>query len=101
MNKSASGDIKIKENSWIAKLAVKKLHTFNVAIVIGKTIHLYNVTRPEFLQNERWLKHELCHVRQFEHYGFLNFITLYLWESFNKGYINNRFEVEARKAGKL
>jgi hypothetical protein len=101
MNKSASGDIKIKENSWIAKLAAKKLHTFNVAIVIGKTIHLHNVTHQGFLQNKRWLKHELCHVRQFEHYGFLNFITLYLWESFNKGYINNRFEVEARKAEKL
>ena len=101
MDKFASGDITIKENSRIAKLAAKKLHAANVAIVIGKTIYLHNATRQEFLQNERWLKHELCHVRQFEHYGFLNFITRYLWESFIKGYINNRFEVEARKAEKL
>ena len=77
------------------------MHTTNVAIVIGKTIHLHNATRQEFLQNEKWLKHELCHIRQFEHYGFLNFITMYLWESFNKGYFNNKFEVEARKAEKL
>ena len=81
MNKSASSNITIKENSWIAKLAAKKLHAANVAIVIGKTIYLHNATRQEFLQNERWFKHELCHVRQFEHYGFLNFITRYLWES--------------------
>jgi hypothetical protein len=94
-------DIKIKENSWIAKLASKKLHAPNVALVIGKTIHLYNATRQEFLQNERWLKHELCHIRQFEHYGFFNFITKYLWESLNKGYFNNKFEVEARMAEKL
>ncbi len=93
--------ISIKENSWIAELAAKKLHTFNVAIVIGKTIHLHNTTRQEFLQNEKWLKHELCHISQFEQHGFLTFIIKYLWESLNKGYFDNKFEVEARKAENL
>ena len=40
----------IKENSWIAKLAAKKLSSENVAIVIGKTIHLHNVSKEDFLK---------------------------------------------------
>ena len=90
--------ISIKENSRIAKLAAKKLHASNVAIVIGKTIHLHNTTRQQFLQNEKWVKHEICHINQFKHHGFFTFIIKYLWESFNKGYFNNKFEIEAREA---
>ena len=101
MGDLSSDHINIRENSWIAKLAAKKLHVSNVAIVIGKTIHLHNATRQQLLQNERWLKHELCHVKQFKQYGFLTFIAKYLWETFNKGYFNNKFEVEARKAENL
>ncbi len=101
MNDPESYAFKIKENSWIAKLAAKKLHVPNVAIVIGKTIHLHNATRQELLQNERWLKHELCHVKQFKQHGFLTFIAKYLWENFNKGYSNNKFEAEAREAENL
>ena len=88
----------IKENSWIAKLAAKRLRTQNVAIVLGKTVHLYNVSKEHFLQNEKWVRHEKCHLQQFRKYGFLKFILMYLWESFNKGYYNNKYEVEARKA---
>lgn len=88
----------IKENSWIAMLAAKKLHSENVAITIGKKIHLYNVSKHDFLNNEKWLKHELCHIEQFKKYGFFTFIAKYLWESLKVGYYNNEYEVEARKA---
>ena len=88
----------IKERSWIAWVAAKKLHASAVAIVIGKTIHLHNTSRQEFLRNKRWVKHEICHVRQFEQYGFCNFIVKYIWESARNGYYNNRFEREAREA---
>lgn len=88
----------IKENSWIAKLAAKKLRSDKVAIVIGKTIHLYNTSTKQFLLNDRWLKHELCHVKQFQQNGYLLFITKYLWESIKHGYHNNKYEVEAREA---
>ncbi len=91
-------ELLIKENSWIARLAAKKLQTPNVAIVVGSTIHLYNVTKQQFLQDERWVKHETCHLRQFHQYGFFSFILMYLWESARKGYYNNKYEVEARKA---
>jgi hypothetical protein len=88
----------IKENSWIAKIAARKLNADKVAIVIGKTIHLFNVSKDVFLKDEKWVKHEICHVKQFEKYGYFNFIIKYLWQSWKHGYRNNKFEVEARLA---
>jgi hypothetical protein len=93
--------INIKENSWLAKIAAIKLGTKSVAMVLGKTIHLYNTTKAGFLQDEKWVKHELCHIKQFKEHGYFGFIVKYLWESIRKGYYNNRFEVEARKAEEL
>lgn len=90
----------IKENSWLAKLAAKKLQTNQVAMVIGKTIHLYNSSKEDFLSNQRWVRHEVAHVKQCLELGVFRFIVLYLLESFNKGYENNLFEVEAREKEK-
>jgi len=91
-------DFIIKENSFVARIAAFKLGTQSVAIVIGKTIHLHNTTEEAFLQNKRWLKHELCHIRQFQQHGYLPFIVKYLWESIRSGYYNNKYEAEARAA---
>lgn len=90
--------VNIKENSWLAKIAAKKLRSQAVAMVIGDTIHLYNTSKEEFLQNEKWVKHELCHIRQYRQHGIAGFLIKYLWESIKKGYHNNQFEVEARAA---
>jgi hypothetical protein len=90
----------VKENSWIAKLAAKKLGSENVAIVIGKTIHLYKVSKKDFLQDKNWVKHEICHINQFKKHGFFKFIIKYLWESLRRGYYNNKYELEAREAEK-
>jgi len=89
---------RIKENSLIAKIAAAKLKSGSVAIVIGSTIHLHRVSEKDFLKNEKWVKHEMCHIQQFKKFGFLKFILKYLKESARVGYYNNRFEVEARKA---
>ena len=91
----------IKENSWLAELAAKKIKSNAVAMVLGKTIHLHNTTKTEFLQDEKWLKHELCHINQFKQHGYILFIVKYLLESMRNGYYNNRFEVEARQAEEL
>jgi hypothetical protein len=40
------------------------------------------------------LLHEARHVQQFE--ASLTFPILYLWESLRRGYVRNRFEVDAR-----
>lgn len=66
-------------------------------MVLGNTIHLYNATKSEFLFNKKWLRHEIAHVKQFQRYGYFSFLFMYLMESFNNGYQNNRFEVEARQ----
>ncbi|MDN3658281.1 DUF4157 domain-containing protein [Ferruginibacter paludis] len=94
----AEDNFTIKENSWLAKIAAKKLRSSAVAMVIGNKIHLHNTTAGEFLQDRRWVKHELCHIRQYKQHGTTGFIVKYLWESLKKGYYNNRFEVEARAA---
>ena len=88
----------IRERSWVARLAAWKLRASSVAIVVGKTIHLHNVSKDNFLKDEQWFKHEYCHLRQFKQHGFLPFIGKYLWESIRHGYFNNKYEVEARAA---
>jgi hypothetical protein len=94
-------NFKIKENSFVARIAAWKMNSKRVAIVFGNTIHLHNTSKEEFLSNKRWVNHELEHVRQYREYGFLRFIVRYLIESVKKGYHNNRFEVAAREAEKL
>ncbi|MGG9964719.1 DUF4157 domain-containing protein [Ferruginibacter sp. SUN106] len=91
-------NFKIKENSWLAYIAAKKLGADSVAFVLGKTIHLHNTTKEDFLNNPTWVKHELCHVQQFKQHGFFMFVIKYLYESIKVGYYNNKYEVEARQA---
>jgi len=90
--------IRIKENSFAAKIAARKLHSDTVALVLGNTIHLYNVSKQDFLSDKKWLKHELKHIDQFRQYGTLPFLLLYLMKWIKHGYTNNRFEAEAREA---
>ena len=92
--------VKIKENSLLARMAAYKLKAGSVAMVIGKTIHLHNSSREEFLNNPRWVRHEVAHVKQYLELGLLRFLTLYLLETFTKGYQNNKFEVQARQKEK-
>jgi hypothetical protein len=88
----------IKENSFFAKIAAKKLQATSVAMVLCKTIHLYGTSKENFLKDEKWVKHELCHIKQFKDHGYLMFILKYLWESAKVGYHNNKYEIEARLA---
>ena len=67
-------------------------------MVLGRTIHLHNTSIAELLSNQRWLRHELAHVRQFSELGLLKFLWCYSMEAFKKGYFQNSFEVEAREA---
>jgi len=89
---------RIRENSFWARLAAKKMKSDQMAMVFGRTIHLYNTDHREFLSNPRWLRHELAHIRQYSELGFIGFLWRYSIESIKKGYYQNRFEVEARAA---
>jgi len=88
--------VKIKENSWLAKIAAKQLAATSIAMVVGKTIYLHNSSKADFLKNKKWVRHEVAHVKQYMKLGLIRFIVLYLLETFNKGYVNNSFEVDAR-----
>lgn len=90
--------VRIREDSFIARLAAYKLGAPSVALTLGRTIHLHNARADRFRTDRRWVLHELKHVEQFRRYGFFWFIVLYLLESLRKGYHANRFEVEARAA---
>ena len=91
--------LRIKENSFFARVACWVLKSPNVAMVLGKTIHLSGVSRETFMQNPSWVSHELCHVRQFQEHGYIKFLWRYLLECYRHGYYNNKFEVEAHEAG--
>lgn len=91
-------NIQIKENSWRARLAARMMNASNMAIVFGDTIHIWGVTKQEFLQNKNWVKHELKHIEQFQQHGYFGFLAKYVWESIRHGYYNNKFEIEAREA---
>jgi hypothetical protein len=89
--------IRIKPNSWRAKIASYRMGGDAIAMVWGRTILLHGTTKDQFLSDHRWVKHELAHVEQFEKYGTTRFLFLYLYEWLRHGYTNNRFEIEARK----
>jgi Domain of unknown function (DUF4157) len=91
-------NIQIKENSFKARLAARMMKASNMAIVFGNTIHIWGVTKQEFLQNKRWVKHELKHIEQYRQHGYFGFLAKYVWESIRHGYYNNKFEIEAREA---
>lgn len=89
--------IRIIENHWIARIAAFKLKAkHGMAITIGNKIYTYHANRNDLVYNKSWLQHEIAHVLQFQRYGFIRFLVLYLWESLHKGYYNNKFEAEAR-----
>jgi hypothetical protein len=60
------------------------------AITLWHTIWL----APDIVPPAELLLHELRHVAQFE--ASRAFPVLYLWESLRRGYVRNRFEVDAR-----
>ena len=93
-------NIRIKENSFLALLAAKKLKAHKVAMVIGKTIYLHNTTTEDFLKDKCWMKHELAHIEQYKKHGVLKFLTLYIGYSIKSGYYKNPFEVGAREKEK-
>lgn len=90
--------VKLKEQSWFAHLAARKMKAHSLAIVLGRTIHLWNISRNEFLQRPDLMVHEVEHVRQYQRHGVLPFLFLYLLDWVRHGYYNNCFEKEARAA---
>ncbi len=90
----------IRENSRLAMVAAGWIMKPNAAIVVGRTIYLWGASRAEFLADAGWVRHEVVHVLQYQKYGVLLFWWLYLADSMRNGYVDNRFEREARSLEK-
>ncbi|RYE25225.1 MAG: DUF4157 domain-containing protein [Sphingobacteriales bacterium] len=88
--------IRIIENSWLARIGAKRMRFNRIAMVIGKTIHLYGAPLNVFVNDKRWIIHELRHIQQYEETGFWKFVYKYTMECIRKGYYNNAYEVDAR-----
>lgn len=84
----------------LAKMAAGYRKSGRMAMVLGKTIHLYGVSRKQFLAERNWVQHELKHIEQFERLGYLRFLARYAWLSYKYGYYNHPMEQEARRAEK-
>ncbi|MBO9729275.1 MAG: DUF4157 domain-containing protein [Chitinophaga sp.] len=87
---------RIHENSWLAKIAARSMRVQSVAMVLGRTIHLYGASRERFLSDVSWMRHEACHVKQYQQLGFYGFLWKYLAQYLRNGYYNNELEVAAR-----
>jgi hypothetical protein len=96
MSKNTKIHILVRENSWLASLAAKKMKTDSVALVLGRTIHLHGVSRAELLANKTLFRHELQHVLQYRQKGQFLFLVQYLWEGVFKKYEEISFEIDAR-----
>lgn len=88
----------IRERSWMARLAARKLGYESVAMVWRNTIHLYGASAETFLADPCWLRHELKHVLQYREKGAVAFLFEYIRETLRRGYYNNALEAEARQA---
>ncbi|MBC7894277.1 MAG: DUF4157 domain-containing protein [Cytophagaceae bacterium] len=60
-------------------------------ITVGRQVWLSPTAAP----SAELLLHELCHVHQFQ--AVRAFPLRYWWESLRRGYVHNRFEVDARR----
>lgn len=89
----------IIENSFFARIARVVLRSRSVAMVLGGSIHLSGATREAFLRDPRWVAHEMCHIRQYQQYGRVEFLRRYLRDWLRYGYYHIPFEAEARRAG--
>lgn len=54
--------------------------------------------REEDMTDCKLTKHEMKHIEQIEREGRLKFAIKYLWYAVTVGYVNNPYEVEARKS---
>ena len=88
--------VHIKENSWFAIAAAKKMKAQHLAIVYNRTIHLFNTPKQLFLNDVAWVCHELQHVKQYQQQGSFIFLIKYIWYWARVGYYNIPYEIEAR-----
>lgn len=89
---------RIQEQAWLAWLAARCLGTRRVAVAWRSSILLWGVNRPDFLANAAWVRHEVCHLKQYRRYGTAGFLLRYGLGWLRYGYQQHPMELEARAA---
>jgi hypothetical protein len=86
-----------KYNHWLGKLFATLFAPKGkeYAVTLGQTTYYSCSIHGVSLV---WRLHEDCHKAQYRREGVLCFLTKYLYYQATRGYIDNPFEVEARKA---
>jgi hypothetical protein len=86
------GVMRLRRGGLLPRLGGWCLGKASVAgITVGRTVFLAD----RALATAELLLHELAHVRQFEE--FRAFPLRYWWEGLRRGYLANRYEVDARQ----
>ena len=88
------GGIRVRRSRWLTRVAGTLVGTGRpvAAVTLGRTI----VMAPGVRLTARLLRHELTHVRQWERSPL--FPVRYVLEHLRRGYLDNRYEIEARAA---
>lgn len=68
------------------------------AMTISSTTTIYSESKEYVDTRPMWKLHENTHKEQFKKEGWFKFVIKYFWYQITKGYTNNPYEVEARKA---
>ena len=95
--KGKVAEVRVVENSGLAKVVAKIKGEQLYAITFGKTIFI-NCKKEEFFNNQWWVKHELAHVRQYQKHGILRFLAMYAYYAVFHPKSINPFEIEAEVA---
>ena len=86
-----------KYNHWLGKLfwLIFGKVGQEYAVTLGQTTY-YSCSFTD--TNYRWRTHENCHKKQWKRDGAWRFIVTYLYDYVTVGYLENRYEKEARTA---
>lgn len=85
------------DQKWIKIMGGLPLPT-TWAMTISSTTTIYSESKEYVDASPMWKLHENTHKEQFKKEGWFKFVIKYLWYQITKGYTNNPYEVEARKA---
>ncbi len=90
---SVSGQrIRVVPHHPIAKI-VSVFFQEEAAITVGNIIFV-SCSRKEFIEDKRWVKHEITHVNQYKRYGLIGFWKRYFAMLIIYGYNNHPMENE-------
>lgn len=81
--------MKVIYNSYIVQIFFPK---YILGFTLGSTIRLRNTKHrtPDWV-----VPHEEVHVKQYEKYGIIGFLWIYLWKERHLSYKEKTFEIEA------